>query len=252
MLSAERQQAIGQLIAQRGAGTVTELAEYFQVSGSTIRRDLEQLEKIGSVQRTHGGAVAVNMPTTSGAHRPSAFRESVSERIGRAAAARVQPGETVYLGPGRLTAATARALAQRARLTVITNSLDIAHWLADHTRLTVILTGGTVGRPRSGLSGPLATHALRTLRADRTILEAAAISPDQGVMHADLAQAELCQELISASGETVVLVPPERVGRVGGILIGPASDADVIITGREASDAALWDLSQFGIETITV
>lgn len=252
MLSAARRQAISQLIVQKGAGTVAELAQRFQVSGSTIRRDLEQLEKRGSIRRTHGGAVALRAPDVQGENSPTASSESTSERIGRAAAARVRPGETVYLGPGRLTAATARALAQRARLTVVTNSLDIAHWLAGHTGLTVILTGGTVGRPRNGLSGPLVTHALHSVRADRVILEAAAISPDQGVMHADLAQAELCQELMNASGETIVLVPPDRVGRVGGVLIGPASDVDIIITGRDAPDVTLWDLSQVGIAVVTV
>lgn len=252
MLSAERQQAISRLIARHGAGNVAELARQFQVSGSTIRRDLEQLEKQGLIRRTHGGAVALGTLRAAGAQSPTSSAGSAPERIGRAAASRVQPGETVYLGPGRLTLAAARALAERARVTVVTNSLDIAHWLANHTRLTVILTGGTVGRPRNGLAGPLVTYALHSVRADRVILEAAAISPDQGVMHADLAQAELCQELMGASGETIVLVPPERVGRLGGILIGPAGDVDVIITGREAPDATLWDLSQLGIAIITV
>ncbi len=252
MLSAERQQAISQLIARHGAGNVAELAQHFRVSGSTIRRDLEQLERRGLIQRTHGGAIALGTIRAASDQPFTPSADSPPERIGRAAARKVQPGETVYLGPGRLTLATAKALSARTKATVVTNSLDIAHWLADHTRLTVILTGGTVGRPRNGLSGPLVTHALRSLRADRVILEAAGISPDQGVMHADLAQAELCQELINSSGETIVLVPPDRVGRVGGILIGPASDVDVIITGREAPDATLWDLSQLGIAIITV
>jgi DeoR/GlpR family transcriptional regulator of sugar metabolism len=151
-----------------------------------------------------------------------------------------------------LTLETARALASHSGVTIITNSLGIAHWLADHTRLAVILTGGTVGRPRNGLGGPLVTYALRSLRADRVVIEAAGISPDQGLMGTDLTQAELCRELIGAPGEIIVLVPPTRVGRVGGVLIGPASDVDVIVTGREASDATLWDLSELGITIVSV
>jgi DeoR/GlpR family transcriptional regulator of sugar metabolism len=135
---------------------------------------------------------------------------------------------------------------------VVTNSLEIAHWLANNARLTVILTGGTVGRPLNGLAGPLVAHALNSLLADRVIIEAVGISPDQGLIGADLAQAELCQQLISTPGETIVLVPPERVGRVGGVLIGPASEVDVVITVREAPDATLWDLSQLGIAIIKV
>jgi DeoR/GlpR family transcriptional regulator of sugar metabolism len=247
MLSAERQQAISQLVAQQGAVNVAELARQFQVSGSTIRRDLEQLEIRGLIHRTHGGAVA---PGAASATRLSA--ELGIGRIGRAAACRVHPGETVYLGPGRLTLETAKALSSRNRVTVVTNSLEIAHWLANNTLLTVILTGGTVGRPRNGLTGPLADQALRSLRADRVIIEAAGISPDQGLMGADLAQAEIGRQLISTPAETIILVPPERVGRVGGILVSPASEVDVVITVREAPDAALWDLSQLGIAIIKV
>jgi DeoR/GlpR family transcriptional regulator of sugar metabolism len=109
-----------------------------------------------------------------------------------------------------------------------------------------------VGRPRDRLDGPLVKHALQTLCADRVIIESVGISPDQGLMDVDLEQAELCRGLIAAPGETIVLVPPERIGRVGGVLIGPASDADVIITGRQASAATLWDLSQLGIDIISV
>ena len=60
------------------------------------------------------------------------------------------------------------------------------------------------------------------------------ISPDQGLMDTDLAQAELCRQLIGTPGEIIILVPPERVGRVGGVLVGPASEVDLIITGRDA------------------
>lgn len=247
MLSVERQKKIGQLVAQHGAVNVAGLAHQFQVSSSTVRRDLEQLEKQGVIQRAHGGAVAVD-----GASIPAFVAGFGAGRIGRAAAGRVRAGETVYLGPGRLTLEVAKALAVRSNVTVITNSLEIAHWLATNASLAVILAGGSVGRPRDGLAGPLVTHALRTLRADRTIIEATGISPDQGLTNSDLAQAEICRQLISSPGETIVLVPPERVGRIGGILVGPAGDIDVIITGREAPDAALWDLSQLGIDIISV
>ena len=217
MLSAERQQTISQLVAQHGAVNVAELSQQFRVSGSTIRRDLGQLEKQGLIQRTHGGAVA---PTIgSMASMVSVPPESGDRLIGRAAARRVRLGETVYLGPGRLTMETAKALSSlpsQNRITVVTSSLEIAHWLARHSSLTVILTGGTVSRPNNGLTGPLVSYALRSLWADRVIVEAAGISPDQGLMDSDLAQAELCRQLIGTPGEIIVLVASERVGRVGG------------------------------------
>jgi DeoR/GlpR family transcriptional regulator of sugar metabolism len=254
MLSAERQRAIREQVARLGVVNVADLGERLGVSASTVRRDLEKLERRGFIRRIHGGAAA-----PEGAHQvglgPSLEHDRISwdgERIGRAAADRVQAYETIYLGPGQLTMATAKALATRENITIVTNSLEIAHWVATHSDLPVAVTGGRVGRPRDRLDGSLVKDALRTLRADRVFIESVGISPDQGLMDVDLEQAELCRVLIAAPGETIVLVPAERIGRVGGVLIGPASDADVIITGRTASEATLWDLSQLGIVIISV
>ena len=254
MLSPERQDVINELVTRRGVVNVADLVERLGVSASTVRRDLEQLERRGLVRRIHGGAAAPDgtRPTGPGGRLGAEGDSWNGERIGRAAANRVQPYETVYLGPGRLTLAAAKWLAAKGNLTIITNSLEIAHWLATHSELVVVLTGGRVGRPRDRLDGPLVQRALQTLRADRVIIESVGISPDQGLMDVDLAQAELCRELIEGPGEAIVLVPPERIGRVGGVLIGPAGDADVIITGREAAEATLWDLSQLGIAIISV
>jgi len=245
MLGTERQQTISQLVTRQGVVNVGELAQRFNISASTIRRDLEQLEQQGLIRRIHGGAASLRVGKMP---QP----EFSVGRIGRAAAMRISDGETVYLGPGRLTMETAKALASKERVTVITNCLDIAHWLANNAQLPVIITGGMVGRSRDGLFGPLVTYTLRSLRTDRVIIEAAGLSPDQGLMALDLVQVELCRELIQSPGETVALVPPQRIGRVGGALVGPANDVDVIVTGREAAEATLWDLSQLGITIISV
>lgn len=251
MLTAERQQAIRQLLDQQGTVQVAELSERFGVSRSTIRRDLLQLERAGLIRRVHGGAANPDggQPSTGEAH--------LAARIGRAAAARVKGGETVFLGTGSLTCATAKALAQGQRqtvagLTVVTNSVEIAHWLANNARMVVVVTGGTIGRDGDGLAGPMAESALTTVRADKVILEAAAVSPDQGVMGHEPAQAELWRQLLATAAEKVALVWPDRVGGMGGVVVGAADELDAIITGREAAQAQIWDLVQLGVRIVTV
>ena len=252
MLRIERQRAISQHVTQQGAVNVAELADQFGVSVTTIRRDLEQLEKEGGIHRIHGGAMAPGVPDLPSDVSLAGQVSHTDLAIGRAASDRVCEGETVFLGPGRLPLLVAHALASKKRITVITNGLDIAYWLAHNTDLIVILTGGAVGRPGNGLSGSLVDHALRTLSADRIIFEATGLSPDQGVMSSDLEQAVLGRELLAAPGEAIVLVSPGRVGRVGGVLVGPADEVDVVITGRQADQASLWDLSQLGVAILSV
>ncbi|MEN8098565.1 MAG: DeoR/GlpR family DNA-binding transcription regulator [Chloroflexota bacterium] len=251
ILPAVRQRKISDKIQAERYVSVTELVDILGVSPATVRRDLELLERNGTIERVRGGAAASTTPLRKAKHY-SEDADTVAERIGSAAAQSILPNETVYLGPGKLTYATARALYDRQDVTVITNGLENAYWLARNTQIPTVITGGRVGRTRVGLDGPLVHYALDLIHADRFILEAAALCPDQGLMDSDLAQAELNRELFKLPGEIVVLVPPNRIGGVGGVNVGSASEVDLIITGRSAPGATLWDLSQMGISIISV
>jgi DeoR/GlpR family transcriptional regulator of sugar metabolism len=248
-LTVERRDAIADLIAQKGTARVAELAERFEVSLATIRRDLETLEDQGAVQRVHGGAVAVESglsQMTASASIPS----SPTARIGQAVADMIEDGETVFLGTGALCLGVARSLGKRSRITVITNGLDVAHWLASHTRHRVIVTGGQAEGNDLGLVGQLARDALSSLRADCVILELGGVSAVEGLTEDSLPQAEIAQVLMDAGSQIVIVVLPERVGRVAAAPVAPVASADVIVTAREAPSAYLWDLSEVGVQIV--
>ena len=190
--------------------------------------------------RVRGGALAAS---------PAAPAPSPSH-IGSAAAALVQDGETVFIGPGPLALETAQALCSRLRLTVVTNSLDVAVQIAAHSAHTLIITGGQLERTVRGVTGQLARAALQELRADRVIVELNGVCAVSGLSGDSLAQAEIVRLLLRQPGQAIVLVAPQRVGRVAAVHIGPVSDADVIVTAREADSALLWDLSEAGVRVV--
>ncbi|MFW6115772.1 MAG: DeoR/GlpR family DNA-binding transcription regulator [Chloroflexota bacterium] len=248
-LTAERRDAMAELVVRQGAARVTELAERFEVSPATVRRDLERLEERGRLERVHGGAVALR--ARKGRQQASSrTSQSEAERIGRAVADMIDDGETIFLGPGLLPLEVARSLEDGARVTVITNGLEIAHWLATHTGIRLIITGGQAEGPHLGLVGRLTRDAVSGLRADRVILELGGVSAVEGLTEDSLPQAEIAQMLMETGVTTVVVVPPERVGRVAAVPVAPLTSADVIVTGREAPSAYLWDLSEVGVEIV--
>ncbi|MBE9507377.1 MAG: DeoR/GlpR transcriptional regulator [Chloroflexi bacterium] len=246
-LTAERRAAIARMVAQNGAVRVTELVARFDVNAATIRRDLNALEEQGRVRRVHGGAVAVEEVAPESASIPSVTQEA---RIGQAVAEMIADGETVFLGPGRLTLEVARHLNTRSRLTIVTNGLEVAHWVAANTPHTLIVTGGQVESRDRGLMGQLTRAALSSLRADHVILELGGVSAVDGLTSDSLPQAEIARMLLEIGSQVVVLVPAERVGRVAAAFISPVSDADVIATAREAPSPALWDLSESGVQIV--
>jgi len=247
-LTSERRDAIADLVAQQGAARVSELAERFDVSPATVRRDLETLEERGTLERVHGGAVAT--PEKELEQDSSKAGAPYAARIGRAVVDMIEEGETVFLGPGSLSLEVARSLADHSSITVITNGLEVAYWLAVHTSHRLIITGGQTERPDLGLVGQLARDALSSLRADRVIVELGGVSAVEGLTEDSLPQAEIARMLMEAGTTIVAVVPPERVGRVAAAPVAPVTSADVVVTGREAPSAYLWDLSEVGVEIV--
>jgi DeoR family fructose operon transcriptional repressor len=237
------------VVARQGTARVAELAERFDVSPATIRRDLETLEERGAVQRVHGGAmVAKREPPQAAASAGPPSSQAV--RMGQAVADMIEDGETIFLGPGSFCLEVARGLGNRSGVTVVTNGLDVAHWLAGHTRHRVIVTGGQAEGHDLGLVGQLARDALSSLRADSVILELGGVSAVEGLTEDSLSHAEIAQMLMEAGSKIVIVVPPERVGRVAAAQVAPVTSADVIVTAREAPSAYLWDLSEVGVQIV--
>jgi DeoR/GlpR family transcriptional regulator of sugar metabolism len=106
----------------------------------TVRRDLRALASMGVFQKTHGGAVALNVASLDWNTRAQVQPEA-KERIGKAAAALVSPQETVIFDAGLTALAVARHVRARP-LTVITNSLDIAAQVANDPAVSLVVPGG--------------------------------------------------------------------------------------------------------------
>ena len=246
-LTAERRSAISQVVTVGGVARVADLAAQFRVNVATIRRDLQDLEQRGEVQRVRGGAVAVGRDASARADAQALTKES---RIGQAVVDTIADGETVFLGPGELPLAAARALGKRSRITVVTSSLEAAHWVAKNTEHALIITGGQVERRDLGMVGRLTRAALASLRADHVILELGVVSPVEGLTDDSLSQAEIAQMLLETGARVTILVLEERVGRVAAAYIAPASEADVIVTSREVPSSVLWDLSELGVQIV--
>src|ERR1044072_9250236 len=144
MYAPERQQEILRLARDGGRVDVLSLAELFQVTAETVRRDLKALDRAGLVRRVHGGAI----PAGRLDFEPDlAERESTAadekDRIARAAPAELPAGGTPIIDAGSTVARMAAAIPPDASLTVVTHSLPIAARLADHPGIhTHIVRGG--------------------------------------------------------------------------------------------------------------
>jgi DeoR/GlpR family transcriptional regulator of sugar metabolism len=246
MLPAQRRQAILRAV-RSGTAHVSALADEFGVSEMTVRRDLETLARDGKLERVHGGAVNVE------SERPfseiAVERLEAKDRIGRAAAALVEDGETVMLDIGTTTLQVARHLRGRS-LTVITTNLAAYEELLPEPKIELVLPGGVVRRNYRSLVGMFAEDTLRRLRADVAFLGTSAIDADLGVWDTTMVEVPIKRAMIVASQRTVLLADAAKFDMDAMVRVCEASELDAIVTDERVPAKRRKALDRAGVEVI--
>ena len=222
-----RNQILGELMST-GRVEVQALAERYGVSKHTIRRDLSALEGRGHLQKTHGGAVALNTAHLDWQGRATSLPEA-KDWIGRRAATLIGPGETVILDASSTTMALARHLKVRP-LTVITNSLDIAAVFEQEAGVELIVTGGAWQASARALRGRATREVIRQYRADWTFLGTCALHPRAGVTVTDEEDAQVKRAMVAVGLRTVVLADHSKRDQVVAHLVLLPEELTTVVT----------------------
>ncbi len=251
MLIDERRQHLLARIQRDGRALVGELSDQLGISRITIRKDLEHLQSKGLIQRTHGGALAIE----SGAlFDPSLLEKEKlhhreKQRIAAAAVKLVSEGQCVILDSGTTTTAIARALRQFRRLTVITNAVNIAAELTN-TDFEVILTGGALRKNSFSLVGPLAEDVLRDMHADIFFLGVDGFDVQTGVTTPNVLESRVNRAMARAARMVVAACDSTKFGRHSLALIVPTSDIDVVVTDSKLAAEYAEALRSAGITLV--
>lgn len=253
MLNEERRRAILEIVNRDGRVLVADIAQHFETSQVTIRKDLEILHSHGLVHRTHGGA----LPSREGALEDPSLREKEKlhrkekMHIAQAAAGMVVEGQVVILDSGTTATAVARELRKFRNLTIITNAVNIAAELAGDS-VEVILTGGTLRKNSFSLVGPIAEETLRRLHADILFLGVDGFDVQYGLSTPNLLEAKVNRVMVEVAKRTVAICDSSKFGRRSLSLIVPSSALHEVITDRGVANSDLKALRKAGLQVTLV
>jgi len=234
VISSERRRRILTAVHSDGAASVRRLAEELQVSESTIRRDLEFLDRNGELLRTYGGAVRPQ-PPSSGDGTESPFEEErnrdldLKSRVAALAVGLVADGDVVVLDIGTTTPLVARGLRGRD-VTVVTSNLGVLDELRDDDAVRVVLLGGVLRRNYQTLVGSLTESTLRQVNADLVFLSCTGVKPNGRVVDNMAVETPVKQAMIEASERVVVLATEAKFPGQGSYRLCTLADVDVLVT----------------------
>jgi DeoR family glycerol-3-phosphate regulon repressor len=224
-----RQTEILRILDSEGTVSNARLARALGVSAETVRRDVRALAEGGTVTRLHGG-VGLAAPGGEAPFR-ARMRENAAAKqaIAQAFAATVQSGESLMLDTGTTTSFVARALLRHRRLTVVTNSTDVARTLAAGEGNRVFLAGGLM-RPDSGaVLGPEAIGFVRGFSVGHAVISAAGLDGGE-VTDFDPDEAAFARAVLERGARRVVVTDATKFGRRGLVAVARLEAIDLLVT----------------------
>jgi DeoR/GlpR family transcriptional regulator of sugar metabolism len=237
-----RLDAVLQLLKENTTASISEIAELFQVSEMTIRRDLQKLVEAGQVIRIPGGARIERWQGMERGFFERLEKMSPAKRsIGKTAAALVRDGESVVFDSGTTTLYAARELRFHHNVVVVTFSLAVLEELASAEEIRVELTGGVYRSRSHDLIGHRVAESLKSIYADHVMFGASAVSFKRGVMVED---PDAQRELLQAGRQKVLLVDSSKIGVEATYRLCGIEDCDLIVTDQMLPAAHLDRLRQ--------
>jgi DeoR family transcriptional regulator, fructose operon transcriptional repressor len=248
-LPAERHRRIQEFLQEHRTARVSTLADRLGVSEVTIRRDLEELERRGLLERTHGGAIVAQRMAREPLYVEAASLHPVEkQRIGAAAARLATEGDTVFLNGGTTTLEVVRHLGPHVR--VVTNHVGAALEAGDR-EMDLILVGGEYRFASNSCVGDLATRTLRGIFATRSFIGVEGISLRSGLTTPAIAEAELARVMIEQThGQVVVVADSSKVGTVADFSIAPIEAVTILVTDPGLDDEFRKELTGLGVRVV--
>lgn len=251
MLALERKNLILERLQDEKKVVVSVLSQEFGVSEETIRRDLEKLEQEGYATKSYGGAVlnenvAFDMPLNIRSKK----NVLAKQKIARLAADMIHDGSHIMLDASSTDLYIAKAIKEKQRLTVVTNSIEIILELADIPGWNVIATGGLLKSGYLALLGSQAENFMRSYYVDIAFVSCKALDKELGILDTTENFTSMKKVIIESSAKCYLTLDSTKFDKTAFTRTGGIEMVDGVVTDRRPSDAWMEQFKKKGVACI--
>lgn len=226
----DRQDRIVELVRVEEFVSVERLAEIFDVTPQTIRRDIQILADEARVRRYRGGASRISSTENVDYLARQVMQLTEKRRIAAAVAAAIPNNSSLFLNIGTTTEEVAKALVNHQGLRIITNNLHVAAMLAPKTDFEVHVTSGVVRSRDGGIIGEATIDFVRQFRVDFGVIGISGIDIDGTLLDFDYREVQVARCMIEQSRRVILVADHSKVGRNALVRLGDLSLVDLFCT----------------------
>ena len=245
-----RQSEILALARQVGRVSVDDLAERFEVTPQTVRKDLNDLCGWRMLQRVHGGAVLSSGVENLGYEARQILAQDEKQRIGLKAAELIPDDCSLFINIGTTTEQVARALFGHRDLMVITNNINVAYMLRPAPSIDVIVAGGQVRQADGGIVGEETADFVKKFKVDYAVIGVSAIDEEGALLDFDYREVRVAQAIIANARNVILVADSMKLERSAPVRIGHLSQIDTFVTDHAPSEQLIDLCQNAGVELV--
>ena len=233
----QRQQEILSLVQQQGFVAIETLAQSFNVTPQTIRRDINALCDQQLLTRYHGGAGLSSSVENVDYRARQVMHLAAKERIAALAAGQIPDRASIFINIGTTTEEVAKALQQHNGLKIITNNLNVAAILQGTPGFELIIAGGVVRQRDGGITGEATIDFIRQFKVDFGIIGISSIDSDGALLDFDYHEVRVAQAIIENSRQVFLVADHSKFDRPALVRLGSIDQVDVLFTDQRPPDS---------------
>ncbi|MCD7886828.1 MAG: DeoR/GlpR family DNA-binding transcription regulator [Clostridiales bacterium] len=241
--ASERQAQIVELLSNNGTMKIMELANHFQVSRETIRRDLIVLNEAGAVKKWFGGAIPMYDFETKPIDTRIKEREDSKSKICEKAFELLRDRSVLYLDTGSTTLYLAKLLKGTSGHTIISNSIPVINELIGSNN-QLIITGGSVNQQVMSAMGSQTISFLECIKIDTAVLGSSGFARHKGPTSNTFDDCQIKKTVIQNAETNIVLADSRKATYSSLTQYANWRDIDYLITDSELSDEAKQQLEK--------
>lgn len=249
MLALERRNLILEKLQDEKRVVVSELSQLYSVSEETIRRDLEKLEQDGFATKSYGGAVlnenvGIDMPLNIRSKKNVAAKQKMAE----IAASLIHDGDHIMLDASSTDLFIAKAIKNKQRLTVITNSIEIVLELSEVPGFNIISTGGSLKEGYLALLGPQTEEAISSYYADKAFVSCKGLNYEHGIMDSLELFTSVKKVIMASAAKCYLIIDSTKFDKTAFTRAGNIDQIAAVITDMKPDERWLELFEKKGIE----
>lgn len=241
-----RQESMLDLVRQRGFISVEELAQHFEMTSQTIRRDINALCRFGLLRRYHGGAGLPSSVENAAYTARQVLCLEEKQCIARAVAERVPDQASLFITLGTTTEEVAKALMDHRGLRVITNNLNVATILSGNRSFEIIVAGGVVRQRDGGITGEATIDFINQFKVDIGVIGISGIDGDGTLLDFDYREVRVQQAIIANSRMVFLAADHTKFGRNALVRLGDLSQIHTLFTDAEPPKSIRQYMNEYG------